>query len=307
MTQEGEEIYPLHEIQFGEDDDVWVYDNPIYPPDNENEIPDELWAQSLELGGQVAFDNRPEMASRSIKFTSANATAADLLSFFHDRLKVYLRDKGARHDLIDAVLASGSSRPISPLVGEMSPEATEEGGAVPPASQQGDRSTLPPSALPGISPTRGEIGQSPMPVSGMNDDLLLVVSRVAALGIFLDTDDGKNLLVGTKRAANILAAEEKKGTRIAESVDPALLTEDAEKALFSAVNRAETEAGQAIAMQDFEGAMRALATLRAPVDTFFDAVMVNVEDEAVRANRLALLARIRAATGQVADFSKIAG
>jgi glycyl-tRNA synthetase beta chain len=86
-----------------------------------------------------------------------------------------------------------------------------------------------------------------------------------------------------------------------------LLSDDAEKALFSAVNKAETEAGQAIAMQDFEGAMRALAKLRAPVDTFFDAVMVNVEDEAVRANRLALLARIRAATGQVADFSKIAG
>lgn len=172
---------------------------------------------------------------------------SDLLSFFHDRLKVYLRDKGARHDLIDAVIT---------------PEA---------------------------------------------DDLLLVVSRVAALGIFLDTEDGKNLLAGTKRAANILAAEEKKGTRVAEAVDPALLSEDAEKALFSAVNHAESEASQAVALQDFEGAMRALATLRAPVDAFFDAVMVNVDDEAVRANRLALLARIRAATGQVADFSKIAG
>jgi len=172
---------------------------------------------------------------------------ADLLSFFHDRLKVYLRDKGARHDLIDAVI---------------SPDA---------------------------------------------DDLLLVTSRVAALGIFLDTEDGKNLLAGTKRAANILAAEEKKGTRIAETVDPALLSGDAEKALFSAVNHAESEASQAVALQDFEGAMRALATLRAPVDAFFDAVMVNVDDEAVRANRLALLARIRTATGQVADFSRIAG
>jgi glycyl-tRNA synthetase beta chain len=224
---------------------------------------------------------------------------ADLLSFFHDRLKVYLRDKGARHDLIDAVLATGS-RPISPLVGEMSPQATE-GGAVPPSSPRGGHSTLPPSALPGISPTRGEIGQSP------NDDLLLIVSRVAALGIFLDTEDGKNLLAGTKRAANILAAEEKKGTRVGDAVDPALLREPAEKALFHAVNQAENDAAQAIALQDFSGAMRALSALREPVDSFFEAVLVNDPDEAVRANRLALLARIRAATGQVADFSKIAG
>ncbi|MBX9452328.1 MAG: glycine--tRNA ligase subunit beta [Mesorhizobium sp.] len=173
--------------------------------------------------------------------------ALDLLSFFHDRLKVYLRDKGARHDLIDAVI---------------SPEA---------------------------------------------DDLLLVTSRVAALGIFLDSDDGKNLLAGTKRAANILAAEEKKGTTVAEVVDSALLREPAEKKLFDAVNQAEKNAGEAIQKQDFSAAMLALSALREPVDSFFEAVLVNDEDEAVRANRLALLARIREATGQVADFSKIAG
>ncbi|MFC3727287.1 glycine--tRNA ligase subunit beta [Neoaquamicrobium sediminum] len=175
------------------------------------------------------------------------ARADDLLSFFHDRLKVYLRDKGARHDLIDAVI---------------SPEA---------------------------------------------DDLLLVTSRVAALGIFLDSDDGKNLLAGTKRAANILAAEEKKGTAVAEAVDPALLREPAEKKLFDAVNQAEKNAVEAIQKQDFSAAMLALSVLREPVDSFFEAVLVNDEDEAVRANRLALLARIREATGQVADFSKIAG
>jgi glycyl-tRNA synthetase beta chain len=173
--------------------------------------------------------------------------ALDLLSFFHDRLKVYLRDKGARHDLIDAVI---------------SPEA---------------------------------------------DDLILVTSRVAALGIFLDSDDGKNLLAGTKRAANILAAEEKKGTAVAEEVDPALLREPAEKKLFDAVNQAEKNAGEAIQKQDFSAAMLALSVLREPVDSFFEAVLVNDENEAVRANRLALLARIREATGQVADFSKIAG
>lgn len=171
----------------------------------------------------------------------------DLLSFFHDRLKVYLRDKGARHDLIDAV------------------------------------------------------------ISAQDDDLLPVTSRVAALGIFLDSDDGKNLLAGTKRAANILAAEEKKGTAIAAEVDPALFRDPTEGALLQAINHAETEAGPAVAAQDFAGAMQALSVLRAPVDAFFDAVLVNDDDLAVRANRLALLARIRNATGQVADFSKIAG
>jgi glycyl-tRNA synthetase beta chain len=214
----------------------------------------------------------------------------DLLSFFHDRLKVYLRDQGARHDLIDAVLASGAS--ISPLEGEMSPKATErgEGGA-----------KAPPSALPGISPSRGEITPS------SNDDLLLIVRRVEALSSFLDTEDGKNLLAGTKRAANILAAEEKKGTRIAAAVDPALFAEASEKTLFAAVNQAEKEAGEAIGKQDFSAAMRALSVLRGPVDAFFEHVLVNAEDEAVRANRLALLARIREATGQVADFSRIGG
>ncbi|MER9197800.1 glycine--tRNA ligase subunit beta [Mesorhizobium sp. M0933] len=230
---------------------------------------------------------------------SAAEIIVDLLSFFHDRLKVYLRDQGARHDLIDAVLAAGS-RPISPLEGEMSPKATE-GGAVPPASQasvEEVRSTAPPSALPGISPSRGEIGQ--------NDDLLQIVRRVEALGSFLDTEDGKNLLAGTKRAANIVAAEEKKKTTIADHVEPALFREDAEKTLFAAVNQAERQAGEAI-QNDFSAAMLALSVLREPVDSFFEKVLVNDEDQAVRANRLALLARIRAATDRVADFSKIAG
>jgi glycyl-tRNA synthetase beta chain len=243
--------------------------------------------------------------------------AVDLLAFFHDRLKVYLRDRGARHDLIDAVLGAQGARPISPRVGEMSAQPTE-GGAVPPASQREDgRPTSPPSALPGISPTRGEIGQSPSigqastgkshaPASA-NDDLLSIVRRVEALGVFLETEDGRNLLAGTKRAANILAAEEKKGTAVAANVEPALFREDAERALFEAVNQAERDAGQAIAAEDFSGAMRALSALREPVDSFFERVLVNDEDAAVRANRLALLSRIRAATGAVADFSKIAG
>ena len=97
------------------------------------------------------------------------------------------------------------------------------------------------------------------------------------------------------------------GTTVAEAVDPALLREPAEKKLFDAVNQAEKNVGEAIQKQDFSAAMLALSVLREPVDSFFEAVLVNDEDEAVRANRLALLARIRVATGQVADFSKIAG
>ncbi|MEP3438458.1 MAG: glycine--tRNA ligase subunit beta [Hoeflea sp.] len=172
---------------------------------------------------------------------------ADLLSFFHDRLKVYLRDQGARHDLIDAVITPAS------------------------------------------------------------DDLLDITRRVEALGAFLDTEDGKNLLAGAKRAANILAAEEKKGTAVAETVDPALFELDAEKHLHAAVTGSVAQATKAIEAEDYAAAMGALATLRQPVDTFFEAALVNAEDEAVRANRLALLALIRQATGAVADFSKISG
>lgn len=171
----------------------------------------------------------------------------DLLSFFHDRLKVYLRDSGARHDLIDAVI---------------SPDA---------------------------------------------DDLLLVVKRVEALGVLLETDDGQNLLAGAKRAANIVAAEEKKKTVIAKTVDPVLLSEQAERDLFGAIEMAEGEAASAVRREDFSTAMRALGHLRVPVDAFFDKVLVNADDSATRGNRLALLRRITTATETVADFSRISG
>ncbi len=177
----------------------------------------------------------------------ATTRDADLLAFFHDRLKVYLRDLGARHDLIDAVLT---------------PEA---------------------------------------------DDLLMVARRVEALTAFITSEDGKNLLAGTKRATQLLAAEEKKGTVVADGVSEALLKLDAEKDLFAAVKAASAEASDAIAKEDFRSAMAALSKLRAPVDRFFEDVLVNDEDAAIRANRLALLRLIREATGTVADFSKIAG
>ncbi|TIX89980.1 glycine--tRNA ligase subunit beta [Rhizobium sp. P44RR-XXIV] len=177
----------------------------------------------------------------------ATTKDVDLLAFFHDRLKVYLRDLGARHDLIDAVLT---------------PET---------------------------------------------DDLLMIARRVEALTAFITSEDGKNLLAGTKRATQLLAAEEKKGTVVADSVSEALLKLDAEKHLFAAVKAASAEASDAIAKEDFRSAMAALSKLRVPVDRFFEDVLVNDEDAAIRANRLALLRLIREATGTVADFSKIAG
>jgi len=173
----------------------------------------------------------------------------DLLSFFADRLKVQLREQGARHDLVDAVFA---------LEGQ--------------------------------------------------DDLLMVVRRVEALGKFLDTDDGKNLLAGSKRAANILRIEEKKDGRTYDGApNPALYSMAEEKTLAKAIDLAKAEASSAVAKEDFAAAMGAIAKLRPAVDAFFDKVKVNDDDPQVRENRLRLLNQIRAATRAVADFSRIEG
>ncbi|HEV2509310.1 glycine--tRNA ligase subunit beta [Bosea sp. (in: a-proteobacteria)] len=183
------------------------------------------------------------------------AKDSDLLSFFHDRLKVMLRDQGARHDLVDAVLGEGASA---------------------------------------------------------NDDLLLITRRVAALGRFLDTEDGKNLLAGYRRAANILKAEEKKDGEgaFAGKADLQLIADAGlieEKALAVALAQATPKAEAAITAEDYEGAMAALAELRPAVDAFFDKVTVNDPDPALRANRLKLLNQLREATRAVADFGRIAG
>jgi glycyl-tRNA synthetase beta chain len=188
---------------------------------------------------------------REMRFIGAHRrdVSENLLAFFADRLKVQLRDQGARHDLVDAVFGLGNQ-----------------------------------------------------------DDLLLIVRRVEALGKFLDTDNGKNLLAGYKRAANILRDEEKKsGAAFAGDVDAKLLSEPEEKALNAALDSAVPAATAAVAKEDFAAAMSALSALRAPVDAFFEKVRVNAEDAAVRANRLRLLNRLREATLAVADFSKIAG
>ena len=141
---------------------------------------------------------------------------------------------------------------------------------------------------------------------GGQDDLVLVVKRVAALAAFLDTDDGRNLLAGVRRATNILKIEEKKDGRSHKgSPEKSLLVQGEEKALAQAIDRAEAQARIAIDNEDFEAAMRALAKLRAPVDAFFDTVTVNADDPTFRENRLKLLDRIRAATLPVADLSKV--
>jgi len=184
---------------------------------------------------------------------SQQVVVRQLLSFFADRLKIYLRDKGVKHDLVDAVFA---------------------------LSQNGD----------------------------VQDDLLLIVRRVEALADFLSTDDGANLLAGTKRAANILRIEEKKDkTTYAGAPDTSLFESEEEKALAAEINVARDAAAKAVGQEDFAGAMAALAKLRGPVDAFFEKVTVNSEETQVRENRLKLLAEIRTALQGVADFSKIEG
>jgi glycyl-tRNA synthetase beta chain len=203
-----------------------------------------------ELDEVVGEYNHSSRKPRIPEDARIRATTASLLAFIAERLKIYLRDKGARHDLIDAVFA-----------------------------------------LPG------------------QDDLLMIVWRVEALARLLDTEDGKNLLMGYRRAANILRAEERKdgAGAFAGQHDPATLVLPAEKDLADVLAASGAAARERAGREDFEGAMRALATLRAPVDAFFLDVTVNAEDPALRLNRLRLLGELREAMHAVADLSKVAG
>ncbi|NNL18141.1 MAG: glycine--tRNA ligase subunit beta [Boseongicola sp.] len=172
---------------------------------------------------------------------------SNLLAFLHDRLKVYLRDRGIRHDVIDAALA-----------------------------------------MPG------------------SDDLMLLVNRATALSVFLDTDDGENLIQGFKRAHNILTqAQDKDGVEYSFGPDPKLAETPEEKALFTALDTAEAAITPAMEAEDFAAAMSALAGLRAPIDAFFETVQVNAESPILRRNRLNLLHRISAACLAVADLTRI--
>jgi glycyl-tRNA synthetase beta chain len=141
-----------------------------------------------------------------------------------------------------------------------------------------------------------------------NDDLTLLVHRARALGDFLKTDDGENLLQGFKRANNILTqAEEKDGVEYSFGADVKFAETDEEKALFAALDTAEPQIAQALKTEDFAGAMRAMAALRPAVDAFFEAVQVNVDNQVLRRNRLNLLSRIRTICLQAADLSRVEG
>ncbi len=143
---------------------------------------------------------------------------------------------------------------------------------------------------------------------GGEDDLVRLLARVTALQAFVVTEDGTNLLAGYKRAANILRIEEKKdGARFDGAVDPLLLTLPEEQRLAAEIDAVIPEAQGAVEREEFAAAMSSLARLRGPIDAFFNHVTVNDSDSGVRANRLRLLNRIRAAVHTVADFSKIEG
>jgi glycyl-tRNA synthetase beta chain len=204
----------------------------------------------LRLPLREAFQ-RAQSGYRNLTAPSGGVKALerDLLAFFADRLKVALRDKGVRHDLIGAVFALGDE-----------------------------------------------------------DDLVRLLARVDALRSFLGTDDGSNLLVAYRRAANIVSIEEKKDKQRHDGLpDPGLLQAPEEKTLFERLNGLEAKFKPVIAAERFDEAMGMLSTLRAPVDSFFDRVTVNTDEKAVRANRLRILSRIRSTMAAVADFSQIEG
>ena len=257
---------------------------------------EDKYFEALDAG--QPFERRPDLMYSSsyhdLQFAPAISAVIDqfisalgspkveesgLLDFFADRLKVQQREAGVRHDLIDAVFALG-----------------------------------------------GE------------DDLVRLLARVHALQAFVTTEDGANLLAGYKRAANILKKEapsapspvrgEGRGEGLPSSAAPgtaphpdplpagereqkqetlSYTPEPAESALHTALDSAEPRATAAIAREDFAAAMAALASLRAPIDAFFDSVIVNDPDPAKRSARLALLERVRAAVHNVADFSRIEG
>jgi glycyl-tRNA synthetase beta chain len=217
---------------------------------------DDIFLQTIPAA-PLGTSGKVDLTERALTSISL---PTEICEFIADRLKVSLRDKGARHDLIDSVIRFGT------------------------------------------------IDNEMTVVFGQVFDLVLIVRRVEALSNFLSTDDGKNLLAGVKRASNILRIEEKKDGKSCDGdVNEKLLTLAEEKSLHTAVSEAATFAKKAVAQEDFEAAMKAIAKLRAPVDAFFEKVTVNDADQAVRTNRLALLNRIRAATAEVADFSKIEG
>ncbi|MFT4014699.1 MAG: glycine--tRNA ligase subunit beta [Paracoccus sp. (in: a-proteobacteria)] len=210
-----------------------------------------LWTLS-NTGIGDWYENAPlatDLTSEEMDVTWIGPRATDILAFFHDRLKVFLKDQNIRHDIIDAVLS-----------------------------------------MPG------------------NDDLVLLVNRATALNDALKTQDGTNLLQGLKRAGNILAqAEDKDGVEYSFGADPKFAETDQERALFAALDRAEPAIREAVRHEDFQAATQGIATLRAPIDAFFEAVQINTDNQITRRNRLNLLSRIRETGRLIADFTRVEG
>jgi glycyl-tRNA synthetase beta chain len=209
---------------------------------------------NMELFPRAQFETHVELFPTNLSKDEIREAAINFEDFFHERLKVQLRDEGARHDLVDAVLDVG----------------------------------------------------------GREAGIVSIVRRVDALRKFLDTEDGKNLLTGYKRATNIIRIEEKKdGRAYIDRPDQARYRQEEEEALARTIDTVREEASGAVQREDYEAAMRAMAKLRPYVDAFFDKVTVNVaegtEKKELRENRLKLLNQIRVATEAVADFSRIEG
>jgi len=184
-----------------------------------------------------------------VKPTDVSSGASDLIEFFQERLKGFLREEGIRHDVIDACIAMPSG-----------------------------------------------------------DDLFLLANRARALQTMLTTDDGESLVQGFKRANNILRqAEEKDGVEYSYGADIKFAESDAEKTLFAALDTVDAQIKPSIESQDFLSAMTAIATLRGPIDLFFEAVKINADSAMIRRNRLNLLSRIRTTCLSVADLSKLEG
>jgi glycyl-tRNA synthetase beta chain len=212
----------------------------------------------LPLGQAIDF------ASNALRQTNYGLRdiKPELVSFFEDRIKVYLREQGVRHDLIAAAFGNSKEAVIMSYLG----------------------------------------------IGGLEDDLVRLLARVAALQAFLDTDDGVNLLTVYRRAANIVAVEERRdGKAYTDAARATLLAQAEEKALGASLDEIGGRVAGLVEREEFAVAMAALAELRRPVDAFFEKVTVNADDPGLRANRLRLLSRIRSTMNQVADFSQIEG
>jgi len=209
-----------------------------------------LLSSNLELSPRGMFEMHVKRLRPDMSDSEISTAGDDFVDFFNDRLKVQLREQGAHHDLVDAVLN----------------------------------------------------------LRGSEASVVSIVRRVEALEKFLDTEDGKNLLAGYKRAINIIRIEEKKDRRnYNQLADQSLYRQEEERALARAIETAREDGRNAVDQDNYEAAMGAMAKLRPHVDTFFDKVTVNVEDKQLRENRLKLLNEIREATRTVADFSRIEG